>query len=184
MGETKHEKTYVDFDRGYEQNVVGVRGVVYFGIGLFLLIVITFGLMWLLLGVLEEQAAESDARNRNPLALTKEEALPPEPRLQSAPGFGVGPADDRINLELTEPQSEYRVLEEQWEELWENGQTVTGADGKKVYVTLPLADAKKRLLEEKSADSEANKDGEKLLEDSKKMISPSSSGRMFAGKRR
>lgn len=184
MGKTRHEKTYVDYDKAYEQNIIGFRGILYFGIGLFLLIVITFGLMWYLLSVLEDQASEADARNENPLALTKEEALPPEPRLQSAPGFGVGPKNDRINLELREPQAEYRVLEEQWEELWKNGQTITGADGKKVYVTLPLEEAKKRLLEQKAADSEASKDGAKTLEESQTMISPSSSGRMFAGKRR
>lgn len=32
-------------EKGYEENVVGVRGIVAFGIGLFLLIVVTFWLM-------------------------------------------------------------------------------------------------------------------------------------------
>lgn len=184
MGKTRHEKTYVDYDRAYEQNIVGFRGILYFGIGLFLLIVITFGLMWFLLGVLEEQAEETDQLNENPLAFTKEEALPPEPRLQAAPGFGVGPAGDRINLELREPQAEYDVLQRQWEDLWKNGQTVTGPDGKKVYVTLPLDEAKKRLLEQKAADSAAAKEGARTLEESRTLISPSSAGRMASGVRR
>ncbi len=41
----KHEKTFVDFDKAYETNLIGLRGVIYFGVGLFLLIVVTFGLM-------------------------------------------------------------------------------------------------------------------------------------------
>ena len=46
MGNTKHEKTYVDFDKPYEENIIGIRGIIYFATGLFLLIVVTFGLMW------------------------------------------------------------------------------------------------------------------------------------------
>ena len=56
MGSTKHEKSFVDFEKPYEQNIIGFKGIVYFGVGLVLLIVITFGLMWALLGVFEDQA--------------------------------------------------------------------------------------------------------------------------------
>ena len=38
MGSTKHEKSFVDFEKPYEQNVIGFRGIVYFAVGLFLLI--------------------------------------------------------------------------------------------------------------------------------------------------
>jgi len=51
---TKHEKSFVDFDKTYETNVIGLRGIVYFGVGLFLLIVITFGLMLVLQNVMED----------------------------------------------------------------------------------------------------------------------------------
>ena len=44
----KHEKSFVDFDKPYEQNLIGLQGIIYFAVGLFLLIVITFGLMWAL----------------------------------------------------------------------------------------------------------------------------------------
>ena len=100
MGKTRHEKSYVDFDKPYEQNLIGLRGIIYFGVGLFLLVVITFGLMWLLLDVFETQVRESDAQARNPMQLTEQERLPPEPRLQAAPGFGVDTKDGRVNLEL------------------------------------------------------------------------------------
>ena len=41
MGSTKHEKTFVDYDKTYEQNIIGLKGIVYFGVGLLLLIVVT-----------------------------------------------------------------------------------------------------------------------------------------------
>ena len=34
MGSTKHEKSFVDFEQPYEQNVIGLKGIFYFGIGL------------------------------------------------------------------------------------------------------------------------------------------------------
>ncbi|MFH4181025.1 hypothetical protein WDA55_23490, partial [Acinetobacter baumannii] len=51
-------------EKGYEENVVGVRGIVAFGIGLFLLIVVTFWLMWALYGVLEEIAKETKSSDK------------------------------------------------------------------------------------------------------------------------
>ncbi len=84
---TKHEKSFVDYDRTYETNVVGLRGIVYFAVGLFLLIVITFGLMLVLQNVMEDQAAETKDV-KSPMMMNERENLPPEPRLQAAPGFG------------------------------------------------------------------------------------------------
>ena len=122
MGKTKHEKSFVDFDKPYEQNLIGLRGVIYFAVGLFLLCAITFGLMWLLLDVFETQVRETDDKARNPMQLTEKERLPSEPRLQSAPGFGVDTKDGRVNLELRNPQAEWETLQEVYKDVWENGQ--------------------------------------------------------------
>ncbi|MBA3692243.1 MAG: hypothetical protein H0W77_02215, partial [Acidobacteria bacterium] len=141
---TKHEKSFVDYDRTYETNVVGLRGIVYFAIGLFLLIVITFGLMLVLQNVMEDQAAETkDAKS--PMMMNARENLPPEPRLQAAPGFGMDSEQGRVNMELKAPQSEYREMERQWEKLWAEGQkdAKTGT-----VVTLPIDEAKRKFLEE------------------------------------
>ena len=119
----KHEKTFVDFDKPYESNLVGLKGIAYFGVGLFLLIVITFGLMWYLSKVLEDQAVERDNLTKTPLAMSDIERVPPEPRLQGAPGFGVDSPQGRLNLELKAPQAEYRALHAQWEKLWARGET-------------------------------------------------------------
>ncbi len=172
----EHEKTNVDFDQPYEQNIIGLRGIIYFGVGLFLLIVVTFGLMWVLqYQVLQPQAEEADRQNQEPLALSEEEKLPPEPRLQSAPGFGVeDPNGGRINLELTAPQSEYWELEKQWKKLWEEGRKdeKTGT-----VIALPIEEAKERLLKDSSVKAKTGEEAKKTLENSKKLVSASSAGR-------
>lgn len=176
----KHEKTFVGFDKSYEQNVVGLRGIIIFAVGLFILVVITFGLMWLLLNVMADQAAATDEKNKNPMQLNKQEQLPPEPRLQAAPGFGVDSPNGRVNLELHAPQSEYWELEKIWKNEWENGQKdpKTGT-----VVTLPIEEAKKRLLSQnvKAVSGDA---GQKALDESRGVISFSSAGRLASEKRR
>ncbi|MGI8639082.1 MAG: hypothetical protein ACR2MG_03930 [Pyrinomonadaceae bacterium] len=176
----KHEKTYIDFDKSYETNLIGMRGIIYFGVGLFLLIVVTFGLMLFLLNVMEEQAAEAKD-SKSPMMMDDNERLPPEPRLQTAPGFGVdSPQQGRVNLELKAPQSEYRELHQQWEKNWADGQKdpKTGT-----VISMPIEEAKRKLLEEnpKAANSA---DGQKMLKDSQSMVSYSSSGRIASDVRR
>jgi hypothetical protein len=62
----------------------------------------------------QEQAKELKP---GPMAMTtKEERLPPTPRLQAAPGFEVILANgQKVKLEKREPEAEYRVVREQWE---------------------------------------------------------------------
>ena len=107
-------------DRPYEENEIRLKGILGFAIGLVLLIVITFGLMLLFVNVLKDDARKS-ADPPNPLAMSDKERLPPEPRLQLAPGFGVDSDKGRVNLELLAPQSEYRELRVQWEQMWKHG---------------------------------------------------------------
>ena len=182
MGDTKHERSFVNYDKGYETNIVGLRGIVYFGVGLFLLIVVTFGLMLFLENVMENQAQERDAQDRNPMLenLPKDERLPPEPRLQAAPGFGVGEGKDRVNLELKAPQSEYWELQKQWQQMEREGQKDpnTGA-----VVTLPIEEAKQRLLQQNPKER-ADANSQKLMDESRMMYSYSSAGRMATDKRK
>ena len=184
---TKHEKSFVDYDKPYEQNLVGLRGIIYFGIGLFLLIVVTFGLMWAMLNVMEDNAVETKD-NKSPLALSEQERLPApdQPRLQSAPGFGVNNPNGggHINLELKAPQSEYRELHRQWEDEWENGRRAVSEDGKTTTpLTMPIDEAKKKFLEE-SAKTPAAKQDKNPLEESQTYVSYSSSGRTRTDRRR
>jgi len=183
MGSTKHEKTFVDYDKPYETNIVGLRGVVYFGIGLFLLIVVTFGLMLFLENVMEQQAKDRDAQNPNPMLenVKKKDRLPPEPRLQAAPGFGVGEeGKDRVNLELSAPQSEYWELEKRWKKMWAEGERDPNTGS---VVTLPIEDAKQRLLQE-GMKARGDQSGLQTMEQSRTQASYTSSGRMQTERRR
>ncbi|MBA2495242.1 MAG: hypothetical protein H0V31_11170 [Acidobacteria bacterium] len=175
----KHKKTFVDFDKPYETNLIGFRGVIYFGVGLFLLVVVTFGLMLFLQNVMEEQAIEVKDQ-KSPMAMNEQERLPPEPRLQAAPGFGVDSSPGRVNLELKAPQSEYRELQEQWEKILKDGQTdpKTGT-----VISLPIEEAKRKLLEE-NPKANSSADGQKMVKDSRSMVSSSSAGRIASDVRR
>jgi hypothetical protein len=179
MGSTKHEKSFVDFEQPYEQNIIGLKGVFYFGIGLVLLIIITFALMWALLNVFKEDAIAEKGQS-GPMAMSEKERLPPEPRLQAAPGFGVESEKGRVNLELRAPQSEYRELKQQWADTWEHGlkDAKTGA-----VSAMPIDRAKELFLEQGvKARSGANADNAAL--GSKLYFTDSSSGRRATERRR
>lgn len=170
--EPKHERSFVDYDRTYETNLIGLRGIIYFGVGLFLLIVITFGLMFFLQNVMEDQAKETKD-DTNPMMMTDRERLPPEPRLQGAPGFGVeSEQGGRLNMELRAPQSEYWELERQWEKQWAEGQTdpKTGT-----IITLPIDEAKRKLLQESAKTN--GEQSQSSFDESRRMTSYSSAGR-------
>lgn len=176
---TKHEKTYVDFDKPYESNIVGLRGIIYFAVGLLLLIIITFSLMLFLENVMEKQSvAEKDAKS--PMMMTDEERLPPEPRLQAAPGFGVDSQNGRVNLELKASQSEYRTLYGQWETLWNRGQTDTKTG---TVISMPIEQAKQKFLEQSAGKVQPNAE-EGILRKSRSIVSLSSSGRTASDVRR
>lgn len=179
MGSTKHEKSFVDFEQPYEQNIIGLKGIFYFGIGLFLLIVITFALMWALLNVFKEDSIPEKGQV-SPMSMSEKERLPPEPRLQLAPGFGVESADGRVNMELRAPQSEYRELKKQWAEIVENGakDPHTGA-----VTSLPIDQAKERFLEQ-GAKARSGTDAEQAAMRSKFYFTDSSSGRRATERRR
>lgn len=179
MGSTKHEKSFVDFEKPYEQNLIGLKGIIYFGVGLFLLIAITFGLMHVLLGAMADQFKEEKG-TAHPLALSDRDKLPPEPRLQAAPGFGVDSDHGWVNMELKAPQAEYRELHKQWEEILEHGEKdkKTGT-----VISMPIDEAKKKLLSQ-NIKAKSGEDAKKELERSQKYFTDASSGRLAAEKRR
>jgi hypothetical protein len=104
----------------HETSDINVRAVVTFTVVLaFSIIVVGFGVQ-MLLKFFDRQEAKSP--RPGPMALTKDERLPPEPRLQSAPGFQLKLENGQtVGLEKSAPQSEYRVLRQQWEENLKTG---------------------------------------------------------------
>lgn len=179
MSSKKHENIAADLERAYEPNEIGLRGIFGFAIGLFLLIVITFGLMWAFLDVLKSNSQEN-AAERNPMAMSDKEKLPPEPRLQAAPGFGIESDKGRVNLELMAPGAEYVEFQKQMENVWEHGRK----DEKTGMVTvLPIEEAKAKFFSQ-NVKAKSGADTEELFNKSETYISDSSAGRMASARRR
>lgn len=179
MSSKKHTETAVDLNIPYEQNEIQLKGIFGFAIGLFLLIVVTFGLMWALLNVLKDYSVEN-AGPQNPLAMSDKERLPPEPRLQLAPGFGVESEKGFVKMELGQPQDEYRELRKQWDELLKHGQK----DPKTGAVTMmPIQEAKDKLLG-LNVKAKAGADADKVFKESRVYFSDASSGRVATETRR
>jgi hypothetical protein len=179
MGATKHEKSFVDFEKPYEQNLIGLKGIVYFGIGLFLLIVITFGLMWIFQQKMDEEFGPEKA-SANPLQMTDKERLPPEPRLQAAPGFKFDSEHGQVNLELKGPQAEYWAFKKYSEDIIEHGEKdkTTGT-----MIAMPVDQAKEVFLKQ-AAKARGGADADKTFKDSHMIVSDATSGRRATEKRR
>ena len=69
--------------------------------------VVVYVLMWLLFGFFNAQEVKKEGEApAGPMAMTEQESLPPEPRLQAARGFGVKLENgERVNLENTSTSS-------------------------------------------------------------------------------
>jgi hypothetical protein len=99
----------------HEASDVSVAGVLKFVMGLTALGIVVFVLMWGMFRFMNAQETEKEP-DPGPMAMSPQERLPPAPRLQAAPGFGVKLEDGQwVPLEKREPEAEYRVLREQWE---------------------------------------------------------------------
>src|SRR2546425_2307544 len=102
-----------NLDVTHESSDVNIGGILKFVVGLTIFGIIVQILMW---GMFRFFNAQEKEPPQGPMAMTKEERLPPEPRLQAAPGFGVKLVNGQwVSLEKREPRAEYRVLREQWE---------------------------------------------------------------------
>lgn len=105
-----------NIDVTHEMSDVNVPALLKFVVGLTVMTIAVYLLMWLLFGFFNAQETKNESASPpGPMAMSEQESLPPEPRLQTAPGFGVKLEDGQwITLEKREPQAEYHVLREQW----------------------------------------------------------------------
>jgi hypothetical protein len=98
----------------HEASDINVNGVLTFVVALTILTIAVYLGMVLLFNQFQRQA-QAEAKP-GPMALSQEERLPPEPRLQAAPGFEVTLSDGtKVGLSKREPQAEYRTLVDQWD---------------------------------------------------------------------
>lgn len=104
-----------NIDVTHEASDVSVSALLKFVLALTVMTAVVAVLMLGLFKFFQKQEDKKEPQP-GPMAMTKDERLPPEPRLQSAKGFQIKLENGQVvNLELREPEAEYRVLREQWE---------------------------------------------------------------------
>ena len=155
--ETPDTSYIKNIDVTHEVSDVYVGGITKFVVGLFILMVASFVLMWALFRILESKSVEAPP---SPMALTEKDRLPPEPRLQSAPGFAeeldktaqaqkekkaeLGPQITGNTPAPKDPMWEIRVLRDQWNEVLKNGPV----DQNGQPYGMPIDQAKEQVLKQ------------------------------------
>src|SRR6266550_3469946 len=169
MSDSKHRDHVTETpDVSYIQNVdvthetsdVYVSGIVKFLLGLSVLTIPTFLLTWGLFRAFQNQATETP---RSPMAQTEKDRLPPEPRLQGAPGFAedlekttavkkeevapahaAGPATTVGEPLPKDPLYEIKILRGYWNDVLENGPV--DQNGRRYG--MPIEKAKEEMLKQ------------------------------------
>jgi hypothetical protein len=142
-------------DVGHEIDHVHIRSIVTFLVFLTIMTIGSYFLMWGMFRILNGQERVKELESpRSPVAMTSDERLPPEPRLQSAPGFGealqkeTGAKQSEKSAGPREPPKdplwEIDTLREHWDAILNDG--VKDQSGR--VLILPIEDAKKALLEQ------------------------------------
>jgi len=137
-------------DVTHETSDVYIAGIAKFAIALLVLTVAVYFLMWGLFRVFESRVKEPP---RSTMALTGRDRLPPEPRLQGAPGFGEG-LERNANAGKSKaagspeppknPLWEIKAVRDQWNDVLENGPV--DQSGKRYG--MPIEKAKQEILKQ------------------------------------
>lgn len=150
--ETPDTSYIKNVDVTHEVSDVYVGGIAKFVVALAILMVVSFVLMWALFVSLEKTATDPP---RSPMA---EERLPPEPRLQGAPGFAEEldksaakekkPETDHESKAGApapkDPMWEIKVLREHWDDVLKNGPV----DQNGQRYGMPIEKAKEEVLKQ------------------------------------
>ena len=155
----------------HETSDINVRAVLTFTVALTITtFAAAFGLRYLFKFFNQQEARSS---RPGPMALTQRDRLPPEPRLQGAPGFQITLEDGQTrNLERGAPQSEYRLLRQQWEENLKTGLKDQSGN----VVGMPIDAAIDKIVSE-GLPSKPKQPNGKLIDYATSMPTASSSGR-------
>ncbi|MGB8509601.1 MAG: hypothetical protein WCD76_14535 [Pyrinomonadaceae bacterium] len=136
-------------DVAYEHSDVPVTPVLKFVGGLVVFFIVVCIAMFLMFKVLESRA-EKNELEASPLARQGDERLPPEPRLQIAPGWTAELENgERVVLSAArsprpDPNAEYRVVREDWDKQLHNWGFVDQNAG---TVHMPIEQAKQMYLQ-------------------------------------
>ena len=138
-------------DVTHETSDVNVPALLKFVLALTIMTAVVYVLMLFLFSFLNTQERENEPP-AGPMAMR--EQLPPEPRLQSAPGFAAdltkSVGDSETNMPK-DPLWEIRVLREQWDrDLLEGAKDQSGRT-----LGMPIKDAIQKFVAEQSAKASA-----------------------------
>jgi hypothetical protein len=152
--ETPDTSYIKNVDVTHEVSDVYIGGIAKFVFALAVLMVVSFVLMWVLFVSLEKKATDPP---RSPMA---EERLPPEPRLQGAPGFAEeldksASAPKEKEPEMSheskagapapkDPMWEIKVLRDHWDDVLKNGPV----DKNGQRYGMPIERAKEEVLKQ------------------------------------
>ena len=154
--DTSHIK---NVDVTHEKSDVDVGSIAKFVVALLVLTIATHIGLWGMFRVLQKfETQQEQAQHRSPLAPRGQERLPPEPRLQVAPGFAQGlekaaPGQHEERKIQTankgfdtpkDPLWEIRVLRKQWNHVLEPGPT----DEHGQRFGMPIEQAKAEVLKQ------------------------------------
>ena len=159
MTETPDVSYIKNVDVTHEASDVQVGSIAKFVLGLLVLTILTHIALWGLFLVFERrEAAQEREAPRSRMALSDKERLPPEPRLQGAPGFAeelekeikpattaepaTSPAHD--SGKPKDPLWEIRALRKQWDHVLEHGPT----DEHGQRFGMPIEQAKEEVLKQ------------------------------------
>jgi hypothetical protein len=137
-----------NIDVTHEASDVSVGGILKFVVGLTIFAVVVHVLMWGMFRFFNSQE-EGKEPSPGPMAMTEQERRPPDPKLQSAPGFGVKLENGQwVPLENREPQAEYRALREQWQSQLDCASGGT-SEVRNAGACIPIDQAMQKVLEGK-----------------------------------
>jgi len=155
--ETPDTSYIKNVDVTHEVSDVYIEGIAKFVVALTILMVVSFVLMWVLFRSFDSQIKDPE---RSRMSLSDQERLPPEPRLQGAPGFAEeldksAPAakekEPEASHETTarpplpkDPMWEIKVLHDQWDDVLKNGPV----DKNGQRYGMPIEKAKEEVLKQ------------------------------------
>src|ERR1041385_6081560 len=152
--DTSHIK---NIDVTHEVSDVYIGGIAKFAVGLVVLMIASFLIVWGMFRALNSRITEPP---RSPMALSEKDRLPPEPRLQGAPGFAdeldkaaqaknenrgeAGKEIKNIAPVPKDPLWEIRVVRDQWNDVLKNGPV----DENGQRYGMPIEKAKEEVLKQ------------------------------------
>jgi hypothetical protein len=163
-------------DVTHEASDVNVPALLKFVLALTIMTAAVYVLMLFLFSFLNTQEINNEPP-AGPMAMSEQESLPPEPRLQSAPGFAADLArsvGDENHQKPRDPLWEIHLLREQWDrDLQEGAKDQSGRT-----LGMPIKDAMEKFVAEQSAKAGANKGAQSVESYDDHLPTAASSGRV------